>query len=145
MAPVAVSVLLLSVVVYQAGFVIPGLKREAGPQGPAQGAVAFSLHDTTRGSEGAKVTRIPRGAGLVSLNFDIVTDEKQPSYECTIADASGKTMAVTTLESPKGDESLSIQLHREYFPPGRYRIEVRGASNSGGPGKTLLQYEFEII
>lgn len=145
MAPVAASVLLLGVVVYQAGFQIPSLKRQAGSQALAAGAAAVTLHDTTRGAEASKVTRIPRGAGLVSLNFDIISDEKQPSYECTIVDASGKTMAVATVDSPKADESPSIQLRREYFPPGPYSIAVRGTSSSGGPGRTILKYEFEII
>src|ERR1017187_3100403 len=144
MAPVAVSVLLLGVVVYQTGFEIPSLKRQAGPQAIAEGAVAVTLRDTTRGAEGAKVTQIPRGSGLVSLHFDIISDQKQPSYECTIMDASGKILAVPTIESPKGDEPAIIQLRRESFPPGRYSIAVRGALSTGGPGRNSSKYEFEI-
>jgi hypothetical protein len=145
MAPVAASVLLLGVVVYQAGFEIPSLKRQAGPQAIAEGAEVVTLRDTTRGSDGARIKQIPRGSGPVSLQFDIVSDEKQPSYECTIMDASGKVMTKSTIESPKGDEPAGIQLRREYFPPGRYRVEVRATPGAGGPGRTIVKHEFEII
>jgi len=144
MAPVAVSVLLLGVVVYQTGFEIPNLKRQAGPQAIAEGALAVTLGDTTRGADGAKIRQIPQGSGPVILQFDIISVEKQPSYECTIMDASGKVMAKPTIESPKGDEPASIQLRREYFPPGRYTVEVRGMSSTGGPGRVIVKHEFEI-
>lgn len=145
MAPVAVSVLLLGVVVYQAGFQIPSLKRQAGPLAVAEGAMAVTLRDTTRGAEGAKIRQIPKGSGPVSLQFDIISDEKQPSYRCTIMDASGRVMAEPAVESPREDEPASIQLRRESFPPGRYRVEVLGTSRTGGPGRPILKYEFEII
>jgi hypothetical protein len=146
MAPVAVSVLLLGVVVYQSGFEIPSLKRQLGTQAPAEGAIAVLLRATTRGAEGA--AQIPRGSGLVSLHFDILPDMKESAYECTIMDASGRVMAVPTVESPKGDEPAIVQLRREYFPPGRYTLAVRGASGgtlgSTAPRETLAKYEFEI-
>jgi hypothetical protein len=144
LVPSTVAVLLFGVVVYQSGFEIPSLKRQAGPQAIAEGAVAVTLRDTTRGAEGAKVTQIPRASGLISLQFYLISDEKQPSYKCTIMDASGKVMAAPAVEAPKGDEPAIIQLHREYFPPGPYSIVVRETSSTGGPARTIFKHEFEI-
>ncbi|HTS24354.1 MAG TPA: zf-HC2 domain-containing protein [Bryobacteraceae bacterium] len=142
MAPVAASLLLLGVVVYQAGFEIPSLKHQA--RLPVEGAVSFTLRDTTRGANGAQIVQIPHTSGLVSLHFDILTDEKTPWYECSITSASGSVMGVTKVAAPTGDEPAVIHVRPDFFNPGRYNIAVRGVPAGGNPGKSISNFEFEI-
>ncbi|HLK67956.1 MAG TPA: zf-HC2 domain-containing protein [Bryobacteraceae bacterium] len=141
LVPVAASVLLMGVVAYQAGFEIPSLRRQIAARPIAQGAISVRLRDITRGV--GDVAQIQKGSGLVSLRFDIISDKKEASYQCTIADAGGRVMASPIVEAPMADEPALIELQREDFPPGPYTVSVRGASN-GGAGEILAQYKFEI-
>jgi len=135
--PVAASFLVLGALI---GYEAPQLKQREAVQLVASGAPVFQLRDAARGLEGAKGTRIPHGSGPVSLNFEVISDERTASYDCTIADSSGKTFAVTKVEAPQGQESLSLQIQRDYFPAGHYSISVRTTQ-----GKDKVKFEFEIV
>lgn len=135
--PVAASFLLLGALI---GYEVPQLKQQNAVQLVASGAPVFVLRDASRGSEGPKGARIPHGSGPVSLNFEVISDEKSGTYDCTIADSSGKTIAVTKVEAPQGQESLSLQIQRDYFPAGHYSISVRTTQ-----GKDMVKFEFEIV
>jgi len=144
LAPLAASLLLAGVVVYQSAFVIPGLRANAGSE-IATGAVPFTLHTAVRGASG-QAAHIPAGLPAVDLDLALPLDAHATRYEASIVDASGRIVATPVIQSAPGTETVSIHLNRSLFRSGGYTIMVRGLAGPGRPAQAPVnaQYEFTL-
>lgn len=92
------------------------------------GAVGqFEVHETTRGGGNAdnpeKLVRIPKGKGLVTLDFVIPADAPPALYDCKIADSAGKVAGTTIVDGKPGSKG-NIWLNREHLAPGLYTLTL---------------------
>jgi len=141
LVPLAASVLLLGVVVYQGGVEIPSLKRAAGSPAAVEAAARYTAREATRGV-GTNITRIPAGLPRFSVDFDLPPATSQPLYECTITDAGGKQVGDTVVSVPPNEESLSVYINRA-LPAGVYSITVRGAAGAVDRN-VVTQVKFQV-
>ena len=125
LVPVAASLVFAGVVWYQAR------------QPMAMSAVPYVVHETTRGAESER-TRIPRGGGLVSLNFEIPGDRAFSSYDCVLQDAAGRMVAETKVDSRRPGETAQVVVRRDRLHAGIYTLTLRSA------GAPVAQYTFEM-
>jgi hypothetical protein len=141
--PLGAALLLACVVVYQRAVEIPALRQ----QPVAVAAVPFSLPGITREAEG-RIRVIPAGIPMVALVLDLPTDAHADAYECTIKDASNRTVATPVVRAGPRTESVTILLNRSRLGPGKYTIMVRGGPAAAGApqghDKVISQYQFML-
>jgi hypothetical protein len=138
LVPIAASLALAGIVVYQSAVRIPQLERLASASHPAA-STPFALRSTTRAG-GPQATRIPPGIAHFSVYFDL-SGLPRGQYEAAISDSAGRDLRIVPL--PAGAEQVNIQLERSQFPPGTYTITIRApAGSSVPPPEPLPVYAF---
>jgi anti-sigma factor RsiW len=126
--PVAASLLFAGVVWYQA-------KQQPVMVGAFE---PFEVQETTRGGETPeKLARIPRGSGPALVAFVVPAGSPDSSYECTIADSTGKAAATAVVDGKPGSKAYII-LGRERLRAGLYTIILRSE------GRPVAQYSFQM-
>ncbi len=138
-----VMAILLAAVVYQAGYELPGLRREAAARKtPALLASASLMNANTRGGEVPEV-KVPQGKPF--LLFVDVPEEKH-QYASFVAEFYGPSQNLLwslPISSDSAKNTLSLRV-----PPvhgsGPYMLEIRGVNANGQKGPEIARYPFEL-
>jgi hypothetical protein len=134
-APALAAGLLAAATLYQAGFVIPGLRHELALAQAPQAPVSFLLKSAARGQErGAeKPFLIPAGAPSFLVQVDL-PDTSFPQYGCALYDKSGALRWSLDSPAPPPGSLLNVVIPVAGLKPGVYTLKVHGVRGSqAGP------------
>ena len=142
-APALAAGLLAAAVIYQAGFVIPGLRQQIAQTYAPQSLLAFALRSGTRGeaNQENRIT-IPAAAQSFLINLDL-TDASFPSYRCDLYSGSGPALFSIDSPAPPLGSPLNLWIPVTKLKPGVYTLRVRGVRGSP-PGSEIAHYTFVL-
>jgi hypothetical protein len=125
-----VTAALALVVIYQAGFEIPSLRRKM----RAQSVPALALRTATRGDD--SLPEVPASAGFFTVYFD-APDTTARSYHCVLRDASGKVVEAFSIPA-KRNEPITLLFDRRRLARGRYMLTLNPESDTDEPPNQFM-------
>lgn len=138
LVPVAASLLLAVLAVYQGAVVIPGLRAMAGA---ARILPAFQLVAASRG-EPAQIT-VPAGSPAITLAGDIPPDANFAQYLCELTGPGGVVFALRT-PAPQPGQPITILVPAGDLRAGPFRLTVYGAGTDGVKRDKVSTFSFDI-
>ena len=131
--PTFATLALALIVGYQNFVYIPGLTR---PQ--ALETVPIS----SAGRDSGTIVAIDRGLPMFNLSFDVDSPQAYPSYTCEFqSESKGSILEVASGSRKVAAFTLELLLPSKQFPPGRYVMILRPASQ---PEKVINRFSFAI-
>lgn len=131
--PAFAALVLALVVSYQNFVYIPGLTRP-------QALETVSIPSAARDS--GPVVAIDRGMPMFNLSFDVDSPQAYPSYTCDFQnEAKGQVLEVNSGPRKVAAFTLELLLPSKQFPPGRYVMILRPASQ---PETVISRFSFAI-
>jgi anti-sigma factor RsiW len=109
---------------WQAGVVIPQLRRQAGTVEQAAALPTFALAAITRGEPAAVI--VPRQSRWFSLSFDVDPQVSYASYRCDLIDESGTSRFQLPVAAPPPGQPISVLLPVREVRPGKYKLNLQG-------------------
>jgi hypothetical protein len=118
---------------YQNFVYIPGLTR---PQALETVSISSAARDS------GTVVAVDRGLPMFNLSFDVDSPQAYPSYTCDFQrEGKGSILAVDSGARKVAAFTLELLLPSKQFPPGRYVMILRPASQ---PGTVISRFSFAI-
>lgn len=131
--PAFATLALALIVGYQNFVYIPGLTR---PQALETVPIPSAARDS------GTVVAIDRGLPMFNLSFDVDSPQAYPSYTCDFqSEGKGSILNVDSGSRKVAAFTLELLLPSKQFPPGRYVMILRPASQ---PEKVVSRFSFAI-
>jgi hypothetical protein len=133
LVPAFAALALALIVGYQNFVYIPGLTR---PQALETVPIPSAARDS------GTVVAIDRGLPMFPLSFDVDSPQAYPSYICDFqSEGKGSILEVDSGSRKVAAFTLELLLPSKHFPPGRYVMILRPASQ---PEKVVSRFSFAI-
>ena len=133
LVPAFATLALALIVGYQNFVYIPGLTR---PQALETVPIPSAARDS------GTVVAIDRGLPMFNLSFDVDSPQTYPSYTCDFqSEGKGSILNVDSVSRKVAAFTLELLLPSKQFPPGRYVMILRPASQ---PEKVVSRFSFAI-
>jgi hypothetical protein len=138
--------LLLLIVAYQGGIVIPHLKTALGQATEPQAIPSFSLM-TANSRGGSPLTiRVPANKSF-SIYFDIPPVAQFPYYNCELQSESGTSEFSVNVSSAEARDSIQLLVPASRLTAGKHSLVVRGSGSPEGTGAAkseVARYSFTL-
>ena len=135
---------LLAIIGYQSGVVIPRLESSASRTAAPRALTSFSLIDSNARGEGAAAFIVQPDQPF-SLYADVPPQPSFPVYTLRVESEAGAAQFAVSISADEARNTVQILVPASRLTPGPYALVVRGASGSGdAQGAELARYNFSI-